>query len=309
MHALALKDWAGLGRLRSVLEIVRRLRAMPLVTWLCLRTKSFEPIVLTLRKKPAAAIQRADNQEIYDTHWPQWLDMKRYGPSSRWLRALIGDLLGGALHGAPVARVLDFGCGEGSNTELLAARLPDAQVIGIDQSKSGIECAIANHGRPNLAFRHDSGALALRDGEFDLVTCFEVLEHVDDWQGLAHDLARATSRYLMVSFPTGRMRSFEVNVGHLRNFRVGEFESFMERHGFRTVAAYQAGFPFYSPIFRDLCDRTNGGNNALTTGRYSFWTRRLGDAIYAAFRWFSTRRRHGDQFCGLFERAAVAAPE
>lgn len=308
MQQMALKEWGGLGRVRRALEIADRLRLVPLVTWFCLRTKSFEPIVLTLRKKAAAAIPRADNQAIYDTHWPQWLDMKRYGPSSRWLRALIGDLLGGPLEHAPVARVLDFGCGEGSNTEFLAARLPNAQVVGVDQSKSGIECAISNHDRPNLAFRHESGPLALRDGEFDLVTCFEVLEHVEDWQELARDLARATSRYLMVSFPTGRMRGFEVNVGHLRNFRVGEFESFMERHGFRSVETLQAGFPFYSPLFRDLCDRTNGGNNALTKGHYSFWTRRLSDAIYAAFRWFSTRRRGGDQFCGLFERTQAVPP-
>jgi SAM-dependent methyltransferase len=302
MAALSLKDWGGLGRVQHALDVARRLHVVPLVTWLCLRTKSFDPIVLTLRKQAAMATPRADNQVIYDTNWPQWLDMKRFGPSSRWLRALIGDLIDGSLRGATVKRVLDFGCGEGTTTAFLADRFPGAQVLGVDQSGSGIHCATSQYAAPNLAYRHVPGDPAFRDGDFDLVCCFEVLEHVDDWQALAHELARATSRYLMVSFPTGRMRGFEVKVGHLRNFRRGEFESFMERIGFRAVESFQAGFPFYSPLFRDLCELTGGGDDGLTQGRYSFWKRRMSDAIFASFRHCSTRKRGGDQFCGLFER-------
>ena len=305
MQQMALKEWGGLGRVRRALEIADRLHLVPFVTWLCLRTKSFDPIVLTLRKRARAApLPADDNQQIYDTHWPQWSDMKRYGPSSRWLRALIGDLVDGPLRGVAIERVLDFGCGEGSTTEYLARKLPDARVLGVDQSGSGIDSAKSTYGAPNLEFRHEPGDVVFGDARFDLVTCFEVLEHVEDWQALARRLAVATSRYLLVSFPTGRMRGFEVNVGHLRNFKPGEFESFMERQGFRAVELYYAGFPFYSPVFRDLCELTNSGGNALTTGRYSFLQRRLSDLIFVSFRYLSTRRRRGDQFCGLFERAA-----
>jgi SAM-dependent methyltransferase len=292
---------------QRALEVARRLRVVPLVTWLCLRTRSFDPIVLTLRKR-AVAVSRAgaDNQQIYDENWPQWLDMKRHGPSSRWLRALIGDLLEGPLRGAEIKRVLDFGCGEGTTTEFLARKLPSASVVGVDQSSAGIDCANAHHRGANLAFRHHPGDTPFREAGFDLVTCFEVLEHVDDWQALASRLARASSRYLLVSFPTGRMRDFEVNIGHLRNFRPGEFEAFMERIGFRTVEVFYAGFPFYSPLFRDVCNLTNSAGNTLTRGHYSFWTQRLADLILFAFRFLSTRRRGGDQFCGLFEVARSA---
>lgn len=307
MRSLSLKDWGGLGRVKQALEVARRLRVVPLVTWLCLRTRSFDPIVLTLRKR-AVAVSRpiADNQQIYDDNWPQWLDMKRHGPSSRWLRALIGDLIEARLRGAGIKRVLDFGCGEGTTTEFLANTLPSASVLGVDQSSSGIDCANSNYRAANLEFRHQPGDAGFRETDFDLITCFEVLEHVDDWQTLARRLAHATSRYLLVSFPTGRMRDFEVNVGHLRNFRPGEFESFMERIGFRTVEVFYAGFPFYSPLFRDVCNLTNSGGNAMTKGHYSFWTQRLGDLIYFSFRFLSTRGCGGDQFCGLFELAGPA---
>ena len=265
------------------------------------------PIVLTLRKRssPVSSL-RDDNQQIYDDNWPQWLDMKRFGPSSRWLRALIGDLLGGPLRGAEIKRVLDFGCGEGTTTEFLAHALPRASVRGVDQSSSGIDCAKTHYHAPNLEFRHQPAEAMLREADFDLVTCFEVLEHVEDWQALAERLAAATSRYLLVSFPTGRMRDFEVNVGHLRNFRPGQFESFLERRGFRSVETFYAGFPFYSPLFRDVCNLTNSGGNTLTRGHYSFWTQRLGDLIFFTFRYLSTRSRGGDQFCGLFERVEPA---
>jgi SAM-dependent methyltransferase len=307
MRTLSLKAWGGLGRVQRALEVARRLRVVPLVTWLCLRTRSFDPIVLTLRKRAVAESRAgADNQQIYDENWPQWLDMKRHGPSSRWLRALIGDLLEGPLRGAEIKRVLDFGCGEGTTTEFLARKLPSASVVGVDQSSAGIDCANAHHRGANLAFRHHPGDTPFREAGFDLVTCFEVLEHVDDWQALASRLARASSRYLLVSFPTGRMRDFEVNIGHLRNFRPGEFEAFMERIGFRTVEVFYAGFPFYSPLFRDVCNLTNSAGNTLTRGHYSFWTQRLADLILFAFRFLSTRRRGGDQFCGLFEVARSA---
>jgi 2-polyprenyl-3-methyl-5-hydroxy-6-metoxy-1,4-benzoquinol methylase len=309
MQQMALKEWGGLGRVRRALEVADRLHLVPLVTWLCLRTKSFDPIVLTLRKRRLAVPEPPlDNQQIYDTHWPQWSDMKRYGPSSRWLRALIGDLVDERLRGAAIERVLDFGCGEGSNTEYLARKLPAARVLGIDQSGSGIDSAKSTYGAANLEFRHEPGDIVFGGARFDLITCFEVLEHVEDWQALARRLAGATSRYLLVSFPTGKMRGFEVNVGHLRNFKPGDFESFMERLGFRAVKLYYAGFPFYSPVFRDLCELTNSGGNALTTGRYSFWQRRLSDLIFVSFRYLSTRKRGGDQFCGLFELAAPGAP-
>ena len=100
------------------------------------------------------------------------------------------------------------------------------------------------------------------------------------------------------------MRSFEVNVGHLRNFKPGEFETVISGLGFRPVHLFYAGFPFYSPIFRDLCELTNSGGNSLTKGEYSFLTRRLSDLIYFSFRYLSTKHRHGDQFCGLFERVS-----
>jgi SAM-dependent methyltransferase len=242
----------------------------------------------------------ADNQQIYDENWPQWLDMKRHGPSSRWLRRADRRSARWALR-APRSSGAGLRMRRGTTTEFLAARCrPRASWESISPapgSTAPIPPSHANLSPPPIPVN------AVSRGGFDLVTCFEVLEHVDDWQALASRLAHASSRYLLVSFPTGRMRDFEVNIGHLRNFRPGEFEAFMERIGFRTVEVFYAGFPFYSPLFRDVCNLTNSAGNTLTRGHYSFWTQRLADLILFSFRFLSTRRRGGDQFCGLFEVA------
>jgi hypothetical protein len=136
------------------------------------------------------------------------------------------------------------------------------------------------------------------------VCCFEVLEHVEDWQVFLAKLAASARRHLLLSFPTGRMRPFEVNVGHLRNFAKGEMESALDALGFRPVRVSYAGFPFYSPLYREFCQLTNAGDSQMTRGHYGPIRRLVSAILYALFRFASTRRAHGDQFVGLFVRAS-----
>ena len=302
MLALKFKDWGGLGKLRGWLEVAHRLRVIRPLTWLLLHLKSFDPIVLSLVKQPDGDLPpQPDNREIYELHWTDWTDMKLYGPSSRWLRALIGRQLQMLPSLRETGRVLDLGCGEGTATSFLATELPASDVIGIDRSELGVQCAVDRHRRRNLSFVCAEDTSTLQAGSFELVTCFEVLEHVEDWRAMAREIARLSSRYVMVSFPTGRMRSFERYVGHVRNFRRGQFERFTATIGLEPISVFYAGFPFYSPIFREFCNLTNSGGNALTIGKYSWWQKRLSDVIYVSFRYLSLTNR-GDQFCGLFEK-------
>ncbi len=243
-----------------------------------------------------------NNHEIYEANWAEWVDMKVYGPASRWLRFLIGNVLDRIPADFAVRSILDVGCGEGTITNSLAMRYPDARVVGIDFSATGIACAVANYQRSNLEFRHDLSSKTLGE-DFDLVTAFEVLEHVEDWRDLLGRMTEASRKFVLLSFPTGRMRPFEQTVGHLRNFEKGEVENFLAARGFAGVAVNYAGFPFYSPIYRELCNLTNAGGNSFTRGRYGLRQRAMAEIFYRAFRHFSSRRRGGDQFCGLFGKS------
>lgn len=243
-----------------------------------------------------------DNLKIYDSTWDDWLDMKRFGPASRWLRSLIEDA---SRHlDPPPNSIHDVGCGEGTNTSMLAQLFPRAIVRGSDFSATGIAVAQRHAHLPNLTFEYDSGNHAL-DEPVDLVCCFEVLEHVEEWQSFLARLAGGARRHLLLSFPTGRMRPFEANVGHLRNFAKGHVEAELARLGFRPMHVSYAGFPFYSPLYREICQLTNAGDAQLTHGNYGFGLKSVSAILYALFRFASTRRRHGDQFVGLFVRENV----
>jgi SAM-dependent methyltransferase len=242
-----------------------------------------------------------DNQAIYDSMWSSWLDMKRLGPASRWLRFLIEKQVREIKKRGTVSSILDVGSGEGTITWELAKSFPQAQTKGIDFSKAGIECARASYTLPNLTFELDLTSDALKQ-TYDVVTAFEVLEHVVDWEELLGRMATAARQFVLLSFPTGRMRPFEVHVGHVRNFKKGEVEAFMQKQGFVPERIFYAGFPFYSPLYREVCNLTDSASNRFTTGRYGARQKVVASALYWFFRYASTRRRLGDQFCGLFRR-------
>jgi len=88
----------------------------------------------------------------------------------------------------PGMTVLDCGCGPGSITLGIAARIGDGQVIGVDLSPSQIELASENarrQGIANASFREASAyALPFPPAHFDAVFSHALLEHLND-PGLA----------------------------------------------------------------------------------------------------------------------------
>ncbi|MGH3988602.1 MAG: class I SAM-dependent methyltransferase, partial [Pseudonocardiaceae bacterium] len=77
------------------------------------------------------------------------------------------------------ARVLDLACGEGFGPALLAAGA--REVVGIDIDPQTVEHAAAHYSRDNLHFAVGSmidPELLAGAQPFDVITCFEALEHV-----------------------------------------------------------------------------------------------------------------------------------
>lgn len=84
----------------------------------------------------------------------------------------------------------DIGCNDGYITNLIAKRLHAAAIYGFCHSKK-LENGRAKY--PHIYFNH----LELNDpadaGRYDLVTCFETLEHVGDLLTALDNLIRATA--------------------------------------------------------------------------------------------------------------------
>ena len=103
--------------------------------------------------------------------------------SHRWRTAenSAGYLLG---HLQPGMAVLDVGCGPGTITADLAARVPQGQVTGIDRAADVLASArqeADRRGQGNVRFETgDAYRLAFGDGTFDVVHAHQVLQHLSD---------------------------------------------------------------------------------------------------------------------------------
>ena len=133
----------------------------------------------------------------------------KYKTNTRYQRYLV-ELLEKEMDHVPNS-VLDVGCGQGLNTVKFADDWPNAKIVGVDLSDIGIKYANAHYGsKENVSFICGDVSKMLDDDEkFDLVTAFELLEHIDDWEKVATVMTRISNRYIMVSVPIGRMREYE----------------------------------------------------------------------------------------------------
>ncbi|MBZ5583679.1 MAG: methyltransferase domain-containing protein [Acidobacteriia bacterium] len=128
-------------------------------------------------------------------------------------------------------RVLDAGCGAGYGT----AELAEAAVwaVGADVSAEAVDFARANYRQANLRFERAScAALPHRGGAFDLVTAFEVIEHLEDWRGFLLEARRvlAPGGQLIVSTPnklyyTESRGPQGANPFHVHEFDFDEFRA------------------------------------------------------------------------------------
>ena len=136
--------------------------------------------------------------------------------------------------------VLDFGCGTGYGTSMLAAVA--SSVTGLDINSTAHEWAKECHRQANLNFRlcEDLGA-TLPDGSFDLVTCFEMIEHVDyaTQKATISSIARLlrSDGILVISTPNPDVtKLYGENLYHLREMTEAEFlELLSERFAYVTL--------------------------------------------------------------------------
>lgn len=101
-------------------------------------------------------------------------------------------------HIKPHYRILDLGCGPGTITADLAALVPQGAVVGVDAVGTVLVQAqdlAACRGLGNLTFETgDANALRFGDGEFDVVFCHQLLQHVRDPVGVLREMRRCCKK-------------------------------------------------------------------------------------------------------------------
>jgi len=119
--------------------------------------------------------------------------------------------------------VLDVGCNTGYGSRILAERAK--KVIGIDVSKAAVEFANQKHSARNLVFQYADGAqIEFPDNTFDVVTSFQVIEHVQETDRYLSEIVRVLKPkgYAIFTTPNAILRlepgAKPWNIFHVREY-------------------------------------------------------------------------------------------
>jgi 2-polyprenyl-3-methyl-5-hydroxy-6-metoxy-1,4-benzoquinol methylase len=194
----------------------------------------------------------------------------KYGSTNPVVRRLMSGFersLDDLFTAAAPSSLLDVGCGEGVLVQRWAQRLGSGRVVGVDLEEESIQNGWAAHTAPNLEYRvmtaggaEQLGNLPFADGEFDLVSAIEVLEHVPDPEHTVAEMARFAKRHLLVSVPREplwRMLNMARGAywpalgntpGHLNHWSRRSFIELLSRHG--HVVEARTPFPWTMLLVR-----------------------------------------------------------
>lgn len=177
-------------------------------------------------------------------------------PAIRWLTERFVERLDGVLGAVaadrqPAWHPLEVGAGEGVVTQRLHQRFGNA--VGLDLPDEGLRAEWRS--RPGPAYLHgDAQRLPFGDDAFDLLVCVEVLEHLVDPEAGLRELARVSSRHLVLSVPreplfrgsnlvAGRYVTDLGNTpGHLNHWSARSFRRFVSQVA--EVRAVETPYPW-----------------------------------------------------------------
>ncbi|WP_407271762.1 class I SAM-dependent methyltransferase [Radiobacillus sp. PE A8.2] len=163
-----------------------------------------------------------------------------------------------ALYYINEGRVLDLSCGAGYGTHMIAKEKKDViyEVVGIDIDPEIITYAKATYYHPQSNF-HIANAtdISLVDqfGQFDCITSFETLEHIEEEQALLDNYYRLLKPggKLIVSTPFGEGRGVECGSPfHIHQLKPEEFQALFEPYTEKQFY-FQKGV-LIEPLGRDI---------------------------------------------------------
>ena len=187
----------------------------------------------------------------------------KYGSTNPVVRRLMAGFertLAELFAAAAPRSILDVGCGEGVLTHRWAQAL-EGRVVGIDLEDPAIQAEWEKRRAPNLEYRvMKAENLPFADGEFDVATAIEVLEHVPDPEHTVAEMARVARSWLLVSVPReplwrmlnmargAYLKDLGNTPGHLNHWSKRGFAKLLSQHG--EVVEARSPFPWTMLLVR-----------------------------------------------------------
>lgn len=160
--------------------------------------------------------------QIEASHW--WFEGRR----------TIFDVVIRSLGLGREALMLDLGCGTGANLNFLATH---GRAIGLDRGAAAAHYARARTAVP--VFIGDVTALPFAANSIDLITAFDLIEHIDDDGACAAELARVCrpGGYVMVTVPAFQWMWGPQDVinHHKRRYRAHELSRLFTEQGLQIA--------------------------------------------------------------------------
>jgi ubiquinone/menaquinone biosynthesis C-methylase UbiE len=139
--------------------------------------------------------------------------------------------------------VLDVASGEGYGTNLLSKNAD--LVIGVDIDVRSIQDATLKYKSSKLIFKQgDIGSLPFPDSYFDIVVCFETIEHVEDYLAALNEIKRVlkSEGILVISTPDKKWYTDarnHYNQYHKKEFYEKEFQLLLNKFFKETILLHQ----------------------------------------------------------------------
>lgn len=155
--------------------------------------------------------------------------------------------------------VLDLGCNSGYGTNILATRAQ--RVVGLDVSARAIALAQSRHKGANIEFKVIDGVrIPFEDNSFRVITCFQLIEHLVEYDAFMSEVKRVLEPDGIAIFTTPNallrldpgMKPW--NPFHVREFDAEGFEGTLEQHFEHVLILALYG---REPVHRIVADRAD----------------------------------------------------
>lgn len=133
--------------------------------------------------------------------------------------------------------VLDVGMGIGYGIGILS--ILAKEVYGIDVDSKAVEYVkkefVGKNPKVSKILKYNGYDIPFEDNKFDVVTCIDVIEHVEDYDRLIDEMLRVSKRIVFIQTPNRRPEytnpdGTPKNYWHLREWSFEEFDQILKKH-------------------------------------------------------------------------------
>jgi 2-polyprenyl-3-methyl-5-hydroxy-6-metoxy-1,4-benzoquinol methylase len=151
-------------------------------------------------------------------------------------------------------KVLDVGMGLGYGMNILSIKAKEVHAVDVDK-KAVEHCKKVNLGKNPKVKKlslYDGYSLPYRSNYFDVVTCVDVVEHVEDYDRFIDELLRVSKRVVFFATPNRRPEytnpdGTPMNYYHLREWSFQELNKIILGHSKKIKWSFLEG-PYDGPF-------------------------------------------------------------